>query len=191
VFGLLDRTCTPEALLAGVNETLAIAIHESYVGEQRRSGATRATNPSMVAWDHLPERLRESNRRQADHLSTKLRHVGCVVVPLVDWNGDAFRFSSAEIEQLARLEHERWMEELLAQGWKHQPREKDPAQKTHPCLVEWEALPDEIRELDRKTVRGLPSFLARVGFRVARLGDGAREGGGLGKSEEAKGQALL
>ena len=175
VFGLLDRTCAPEALLAGINETLAVAIHEDYVGEQRRSGATPATNPSMVAWDDLPETLRESNRRQADHLSTKLREVGCAAVPLVDWKGEAFRFSSFEIEQLARLEHERWRKERLAEGWKHRLGDKDPVRKTHPYLVDWQVLPDEVKELNRKTVQGLSLVLDRVGFRIARLGGGQEQ----------------
>jgi hypothetical protein len=55
----------------------------------------------------------------------------------------------------------------------------------HPCLVEWEVLPDDMRELDRKTVRELPAVVARVGFRVARLGGGVRKSSGrMGKMGE-------
>src|SRR5207248_1847394 len=75
-FPLLDRTCTPELLLGGTNETLARLIHEEYVRQQQRLGQTPKTNPSMVPWDELPEGLKESNRRQADDIGRKLRRVG-------------------------------------------------------------------------------------------------------------------
>lgn len=168
VFGLLDQTCTPEVLLAGVTETLARAIHDDYVREQRTRGVSSATNPSAAAWEDLPENLKESNRQQADHLSEKLRSVGCAVAPLVDWIADDFQFSGAEIERLAMMEHDRWMTERLTDGWRYAPGSKDFSRKTHPCLVPWDRLPEDMKELDRNTARELPAFLARVGFRVVR-----------------------
>ncbi|HMA54731.1 MAG TPA: NAD-binding protein, partial [Acidobacteriota bacterium] len=158
VFGLLDRTCVLEALLGGRHEILARAIHEDYVRRQKLAGATPGTNPSMVAWDDLPEDLKESNRYQADHIEVKLAAIGCGLQSLSDWKAASFERlpedvkSVFDIERLARMEHERWCEERLRQGWSYAPGEKDLKKKTSPHLVPWEKLSEEIREYDRNTV---------------------------------------
>jgi hypothetical protein len=67
-FGLLDRTCTPEAILGGTHEVLARGLHEAYRRQQAALGHTTTTNPSLVEWEALPDALRESNRAEADAL---------------------------------------------------------------------------------------------------------------------------
>lgn len=44
-------------------------------------------------------------------------------------------------------------------------------------MVPWEKLSEEIRELDRNAVRGIPSVLARAGYQVVRLQEEARHVG--------------
>ena len=158
----------------GRHEILARAIHDDYVRRQKLAGATPVTNPSMVAWDDLPEDLKESNRYQADHIEVKLAAIGCGLQSLSDWKAVSFERLPEDvkevfdIERLARMEHERWCEERLRQGWSYAPGEKDLKKKTSPHLVPWEKLSEEIREYDRDTVRGLPSFLAQAGFQIYR-----------------------
>lgn len=174
VFGILDRTCILAALLGGRHEILARAIHEDYVRHQKQAGATPETNPSMVGWDDLPEDLKESNRYQADHIEVKLAAIGCGIQSLSDWQAASYERlpedvkAVFDIELLARMEHERWCEERRRQGWSYAPGEKDLRKKTTPHLVPWEKLSEEIREYDRNTVRGLPSFLAQAGFQIYR-----------------------
>jgi hypothetical protein len=173
VFGLLDRTCVLEALLGGRREILARAIHEDYVLHQ--AGATAQMNPSKVAWDDLPEDLKESNRDQADHIEVKLKAIGCGIQSLTDWEADSFERLPKEVEKvfdvelLAKMEHERWCAERRRQGWTYAPGPKNVKEKrTSPHLVPWEELSEEIKEYDRNTVRGLPSFLAKAGFQIFR-----------------------
>ena len=168
-FGLLDQTCTPEQILGGINETIARAIHEDYVLNQEKAGKTPKTNPSMVPWQELPEGLKESNRRQADHIGVKLKAVGCEIAPLNDWDAELFEFTPEEIELLAEMEHERWDEERKLEGWAYAPVPKDITKKTSPYLVPYNQLPDDIKEYDRNAVRGIPAFLARAGFRIYRV----------------------
>jgi hypothetical protein len=174
VFGVLDRTCVLEALLRGRHEILARAIHEDYVRHQKESGATPEANPSMVPWDDLPEDLKESNRHQADHIEVKLAAIGCGLQSLTDWQAASFERlpddvkAVFDVERLARMEHERWCDERRRQGWTYAPGPKDLTKKTSPSLVPWEELPPEIKEYDRNTVRGLPSFLAQAGFEIYR-----------------------
>lgn len=168
-FGLIDRTCSPELVLCGTHEVLARAIHNEYVSMQRKKGETAQTNPSMVQWDDLPEELRESNRRQADHIGIKLKAVGCGIAPLTGLDAEPFEFTKEQIEMLAEMEHKRWNEERLKAGWRLGPK-KDAENKITPYLVSWDKLEDKIREYDRNTVRGMPSFLARAGFQIYRMG---------------------
>ena len=82
-------------------------------------------------------------------------------------------FSPSEVEALARLEHERWVTEREADGWRYGP-ERDDARKIHPYMVAFDELPPDIQEYDRIFVRPLPKLLAAAGYEVYWLG-AARE----------------
>jgi hypothetical protein len=167
-FALLDRTCTAELVLGGSHEVLAQAIHREYVLGQAALGNTPQENPAMVPWASLPERLRESNRRQVDHIGLKLEAVGCGIVPLRDWDAGSFQFAEREVEVMARMEHERWVQDLSQAGWRFAPGARDPVRRAHPALLPWEELPEEEREKNRATVRELPAFLVRAGLQIRR-----------------------
>jgi len=167
-FSLLDQACRPEQILAGTHESLAQAIHVDYCRHQRERGETPATNPAMVPWDELPEHLRDSNRDQAAHIGVKLRELGCGLAPLTDWDEPLFTFSADEVERLARMEHDRWVDERRRAGWRPGPA-KDVDRKISPYLVPWEALTEPVRDQDREPVRQLPQFLAGAGFKIIRL----------------------
>jgi hypothetical protein len=170
-FSLLDQACRPEQILAGTHEALAQAIHADYCRHQRERGQTPATNPAMVPWDELPEHLRDSNRDQAGHIGVKLRELGCGLAPLTDWDEPLFVFTegeNGEVERLARLEHDRWVEERRRAGWRPGPV-KDVDRKISPYLVPWEALTEPVRDQDREPVRQLPRFLAGAGYKIIRL----------------------
>lgn len=154
-----------------VTEHLARAIHDDY-GEIRESGAeaaaTRGQAPAGAAslgpWDELPEEFKESNRAQARQIGEKLAVIGCLMVPVFDPTLD-FTFDDDELHLLARLEHERWMEERTAQGFELGPARNG---RVRPDLVPWERLSDEARAMNIQAVRRIPDMLARVGFQVLR-----------------------
>lgn len=159
----------------GTHEILARAIHESYRDRQEEKGETRETNASMVPWDQLPENLKESNRRQADHIGIKLKAIGCSIAPMTDWDAKPFKFSKEEIDLMARMEHERWMSERLQAGWTFKEKEKNIEKKTSPDLVPTEKLTEDAKELDQNPVEDLPIYLAKVGFQIYRLNKEIKE----------------
>jgi len=69
---------------------------------------------------------------------------------------------------LAEREHERWMRELLAIGWRYSS-ETDKPRKLHKCLQSWEELPEEEKEKDRALVRGIPIILAKSGYAIEKV----------------------
>lgn len=166
VVALLDLVTEPEVLLNGRNETIARAIHARYVEGQRRAGVDSG---ATVPWDQLAAPMQESNRRQAADIGRKLQSVGCVVEPLGDSTLPPVDFTPNEIETMARLEHERWMADRRADGWRPAVS-RDDGRKLTPYLVPYDDLPEDIKDLDRVFVRDIPVRLATIGFDVRRIG---------------------
>jgi len=167
-FRLVQSTCTPDLVIDGTHRILAQAVHEDYLRLRLADGVQMGQKRSMVSWDELPEDLRESNYRQVDHIRLKLHEIGCGIKPLRDWEAAEFQFSPAEIEKMARMEHDHWMEERRRDGWRTAPGFEDARNKTHPDLVPWDRLPEAAKEKDRQPGQALPKILARAGFQVFR-----------------------
>ena len=160
----MERLRAPDTI-----EVLARAMHENYVREQRAKGDGPASNPSLVSWDEADESLKASNRRFAEGIGEKLEAAGCTLRPAPPGESSpSFRFTDREVEELARLEHDRWMSDLLRDGWRRGAA-KDPARKEHPLLVGWSELSEDDRDKDRDAVRSLPSMLLRAGFEIQRV----------------------
>lgn len=169
-FSLLDAACEADLVLRGTHERLARATHDLYVEEQAAAGRDEPANPMAAPWEDLPEDIKESNRGAADHIPVLLAAAEYAVEPLQDWDADLHRFSPVEMETMASLEHRRWMEERAAAGWKFAAGERDAARKTSPYLVEWDVLPDDVKQYDRATVARVPTLLADVGLQVQKTG---------------------
>ncbi|MBB2925390.1 NAD-binding protein [Cellulomonas cellasea] len=171
VLGLTEPRWLVDVLLGGTAELLARALHEQYVARRREQAPDHGGDPARLPWVQLPESLRESNRAQARDLVVKLRAVRRLVGPLVDPTPP--RFTAAEVEVLARLEHDRWTAERRAQGWRPGPR--DVEARTTPYLVPWEELAEDVRDLDRLFVEALPQVLASVGLQLRPAAETVRE----------------
>ena len=173
-FGVLSSALTPTLLMRGVNELLARANHQTYVRKQRADGVKHGI--SIGPWEELPESLKNSNRRFADSVDAALETIGytLVSVPLIDHDRSPARFSDDEVEQLAKREHDRWMADLIRDGWRLTVAEKDPERKLHPLLVPWAQLSEAERDKDREAVRAIPQILTHAGFAVIRPGAGAK-----------------
>ena len=153
-------------LFAAAREAIAQAIHERYLrnhADDKEQGAV-----VLRQWPELPEVYRKSNRSQADDMIRKLEALDCGYRPMLASAPKAFSLSKAEIEQLAEMEHDRWMKERVDAGYSPGPVRNDE-RKTHPDLVAWSALSDEARQYDRDTVAAIPEFMAEAGFEVYRL----------------------
>src|SRR4030042_6296437 len=166
-FGLFDHTCTPDLISRCTYEILARAIHEDYFRIERAKGHTPETNPSAVPWGELEETYKKSNRRAAEHIRVKLDAIGCDIAITTDWDTPRFEFTPEEVELLAQMEHERWVEEKLSDGWRYSPT-KDLEKKTIPYLVPWDDLSEADKDKDRNQVRNLPAFLAKARFEIYR-----------------------
>ena len=96
---------------------------------------------ALVAWEDLPESLRQANRAQADHIPVKQRAL-------------AISRSEQMIESLAEAEHRRWMAEKIVAGWRH-AEQRDNARKLHPSLKPYSQLSEPEKQKDRNVVQSV------------------------------------
>jgi hypothetical protein len=166
VFGLIREGIAAKTWAHDDLDTMAKALHKDYVQKLSEPQRIWPGNPSAAPWDLLSEELRESNRQAADHIPVKLRALGYHVAPKggMDLAPLAPAFTTDEVETLAKMEHRRWMAERFLAGWIRGP--KDTAKRINPYLVEWEELPDDIKQYDRNSVNLIPVLLASIGQEI-------------------------
>lgn len=66
---------------------------------------------------------------------------------------------------MARAAHEAFCAGLVSRGY-HHGIEIDAEQKTHPALVEYDQLPENLKEASRASVRDIPSKLRLLGCHI-------------------------
>lgn len=167
-FGTTQTVARRAVILDDVQDHLARAIHDDYVAQQKAAGKTPQQNPSLVSWRDLPEDLKDSNRQQADHIPVKLRAAGCTLHPAGPGGPAPFAFTPQEVELLARMEHARWNAERFLAGWRFAPGPKNLEARTSPYLVEYDVLPEEIKEYDRQAVRNILRLVGLIGQEIRR-----------------------
>ena len=67
------------------------------------------------------------------------------------------------VEQMAKNVHEVWAQTRIEQGWTY-GKERNDEKKHHPCLIEYEELPESEREYDRNTALGTLKLIVKLGF---------------------------
>ncbi len=160
-----SRLVVRDVLLGSAREALAEAIHMRYLRDNVDKRAS--DDPAMAPWAVLDEALKESNRRQADHIPEKVKAVGYDFAPAAKENVKLVKFTPDEVEVMARMEHDRFVAERFLAGFSAGPR--DVARKTSPYLVPWDDLEEKIKDYDRRAVREIPELLASAGFEIYRL----------------------
>lgn len=169
-YSVLDKVCEHwvDLVLAGpsVNEDLARGIHSFYVRHRREEGLSG--DPSMAPWDVIPEDLRESARRQAIDFRRMMTRLGYTITPALEAEPKPFVFSADELEQLAKMEHDRFIAERLGAGWVYDEA-RDVKKRRSPYLVCWGCLSEPVREYDREAIRDFPLVLAREGYSIRAL----------------------
>jgi uncharacterized membrane protein len=178
-----------------VTERLAQAIHNSYLRAVHAAslaaavdkGAVSGSRPSLRPWEELPDNLKESNRAQARQVGEKLAAIGCLMVPTFD-PSLSFAFDEDEVQLLARLEHERWMAERIAQESLHG---SGPDGRGHPDLVPWEQLSKHSGHPGQRGLPGATRWSARRprtgGLHRRGVGDPAAGDDGLRRTGLARG----
>ena len=145
-------------------ELIASEIHEKYNEKQKKEYPERKA--AYPTWESLPETLKYSNIRQARDIVSKLDQIDCFLSEQSD-KLPVTAFTEKEIEFLAEVEHHLWVDERRSTGWIY-AEEKDVKQKKSPYIKPYVDLPEEIKELDRDTIRNIIPLVSEVGLLVFR-----------------------
>ncbi len=155
-------------------EKLAEAAHEVFCESLRAKGyvygsETREeekTHSSLRPYAELTEEEKEQNRSFIRDIPNKLALAGYTLLP-GDSRDAPCQFAKADIEKLAKAEHERWMKQKLDSGWRH-GENTNKAKKLHRNLVPWDELPPEEQDKDGALVAGIPAILAKAKYTVSK-----------------------
>lgn len=72
------------------------------------------------------------------------------------------------VEDMSRNVHDVWAETRINDGWRYGDRRNDE-RKEHPCLVDYDDLPESEREYDRNTAVGTLKLIYKLGFKITKL----------------------
>lgn len=164
----LDQTITIDRVVNEVMDVLAKTIHDSYLQSQFARGQTRESNPSLIPWEELPPHKKKANQHAASHMDVKLRIADCrrqseaSPVPEVDFPG-----SPELLDQLAQMEHLRWMADKYLAGYVYGPR-RDEHKMHHPDLVDWDVLTESDRDKDRHNIEQISRLLKMQGEKICK-----------------------
>jgi hypothetical protein len=168
--GILDAMDDIDNLLGSVTERFAQAIHDYY-----RAGP-HGTVDGSVEWKDLQPHLKDQNRDQAANFQARLNDIHAYIVPSLSViDHSTFSFTHEQVEEMAKNEHERWMNREKASGYSRGPRGEGRNKKamTHSDLVPYEELKHEEQEKDRQAVKNIPRVLWRAGYGVVGPSDGS------------------
>lgn len=161
-----DQRSSTQSLAPGHLQSLTTDFYRSFI-EVRRE------DPAQEPWHKLDEQLKESNRLEVDHIVVKLRAINCSLLDRRTITGneenleEVENFSEAEVDLLARMEHQRWMTERILAGWKYGPKSDKP-NKINKNLVPWNQLSQETRDYNLQAIRNLILILRETGQKVVR-----------------------
>lgn len=148
-------------------EQLARMVHEGYVEREKADGKTLKDNAFLIPFDKLPQDKKDSNIDNAASIPKKLRRKGYQLKKLRPGETSGHKgFTPEQIEELSEMEHSRWVWQSLMQGWTFREGEKDPTNKTNPCILPWTQLSDDIKQIDMDLVELIPDLLDRAGYTI-------------------------
>jgi voltage-gated potassium channel Kch len=165
-FETLDYTLSIDVVVNEELDVMARTLHYAYLRAQESRGEGAAVNASVTPWSELPAHKKKANQHAAAHLDVKLRIAGCEARPLSFPVPEVcFPPDEALLEQLAQLEHRRWMADKFLAGYSY-GEVRDEDRMLHPDLIPWDALTDPDKDKDRENIRAIPALLATAEQKV-------------------------
>lgn len=143
---------------------IAADIHQEYIDKRRAENKI----VEYGGWDTLSDSLKYSNLKQAYSYRDKLAILGYYMAHSNPYRTGITHLTEDEIDILAKIEHDRWVEERRSSGWIYGP-EKDSLNRISPYIAPWNDISEEIKEYDREPMRNMLPILKKYGIDVCRL----------------------
>jgi hypothetical protein len=178
--------CNAQMLLQDSIDHLAARVHQTWYEETKeriaqcldRGDTPQAeryqNSPYFKPWIALRNEQKEENRGAADHLAIKLRALGMAQkepagMDPAQVDAAAAKLDGKQLEALAEMEHRRWAAVKWMTGWIL--GERDDKAKTHPNLVDYEALDEPTKQYDRDQISGTGNMLRALAASSKKIND--------------------
>ena len=153
-FGMLDSVLHADNILSPQLDDVARANHDIYASD---AASKNTDGRPPQSWSQLTQAERKQNVLKADHWPVRLRASRCEIseqtVPVLN-------LTEGEVELQALMEHNRYVDQKLTDGWRFGD-ERSTAAKTNPFLLPWDALPEEQRVREIRDVSTQPAYFAK------------------------------
>lgn len=138
-------------------------LHKNLVDAMETSSLVDARY-SELEFDRLPEKIKNSNYDSAYHIPTKLLSIGYTMERASrDIEPGLLILDEADVETMAKLEHERWCWEKRLSGFIYG---SEKSTTTHPCLVPYDELSEFEKDKDRDQVKLYPLIIMDLDYVV-------------------------
>ncbi|MBK8807054.1 MAG: hypothetical protein IPO21_10555 [Bacteroidales bacterium] len=160
-----------------ISELIARKIHNSYISLSKNNIDNKLENlisfnfvketQYITNWEALPDVIKRVNLGFAHQMFVKFLSIGYKIektnelVPL-------HIFTDDELEQLSKIEHERWSWQKRIDGFTYAPH-RDDALKLHPCLLPYAEISEYEKDKDRVLTAKIPSILQILQLRLIKL----------------------
>ena len=158
----------PSSLPVDSWERAARVVHEQYRLITRENQQLDPSKPSHQPWEQLEPLLRETNVRQVTTALAAAESLGRSWGPVVsgvtaDGLVTSTEVSASDLDAMAKIEHESWMQHLQDNGWRY-GAERDDLERIHPSLRPWDQLTAADQEKTREGVANALRILNRLGY---------------------------
>lgn len=144
-------------------EVLAERVHQEFRRAVRRA---RDQHPADKPYSELSADDQKMNRLFVQGIHSRLESLRYQTLPRPGQR--EFAFSPSEVDELAREEHERYVQVRLAMGWEY-AKITDWPSKRDGQLLPWDKTSDARRKEVKALVRAIPRILWTVGYTIVPL----------------------
>jgi hypothetical protein len=160
-----SRLLMYDAFFSEKTEKLARDLHDKHTFIDEKSDMDHFSY--LKPWNDLNEEDKNAIRNQVRHIPNALLKINYELIS-VKAKPDVVEFTPKELNILAEYEHRLWCLEMKETGWIYGPV-KDEYNKTHACLLSWEQLPQQTKNLKLEKIKAWPKILADSYFKIERL----------------------
>ncbi|MDT8401910.1 MAG: NAD-binding protein [Bacteroidales bacterium] len=120
--------------------------------------------PTLLPWNLLDEEIRDDNRSVVEHINVKLRSVGQLSDPAIYSKPEKavinydFLQDADKVEQLAWMEHSRWMATKYLHGWAYGEK-RDIYLRVHESMVDFKKLDADTKQYDRDQIQSIKDIV--------------------------------
>lgn len=168
-----------EQLMGDMVDQYARISHEKYRSQRIRDAIEFGisqdeirriqSDERMADWADLKELYKESKRSQIRFLGERFEgfNTGIGLRPILPGAADTIaELYGPILEQLAQLEHQRWLRDKRSNGWSL--GKLDQQLRHHPDMIPYEQLDESVKDYIRVSVRSIPEYLKEIGYELYR-----------------------